>query len=272
MKSPYSVWVAAFLYLSPVLLPARILGSGSPDVVLAGDRLAIAQTDVAILDRARAASANAYSALQSFVCTEQIDRFRGDITGQSVRPLDKIRAKLSFERGVEQYSDVFEGDRARPGISSLTGAWSEGEFGTLLLQTQQLLSDRQVTFTNFATWKDEPAAIYRVEVAAEDSPWNLTVAGHNYQLSFTTSVWVSVRTGDILKIDRTANHLAPETRISEIQWSITLDHVSLNGAQWLLPVRGTYAVLYSQANHREWNQISFTGYQRYGSQTALKFD
>jgi hypothetical protein len=81
-----------------------------------------------------------------------------------------------------------------------------------------------------------------------------------------------VNTGDILKIDRTTIGIPSETHISETQWIVTLDRVTLNGQTWLLPCSGTYAVLYNEPRRREWNLISFTDYQRYGAQTALEFE
>lgn len=127
MKSFFPVW----LYVC--LCPAFWAANGP-----AGDIPPTARNplvdDRAILKRARAANEDVYSSLQSFVCSEEIDRFKGKLNGQSVKALDKVTAKLSFERGIEQYSDILQNQRPRSGMSSLAGAWSEGEFGTLLLQ------------------------------------------------------------------------------------------------------------------------------------------
>jgi hypothetical protein len=156
-------------------------------------------------------------------------------------------------------------------MSSLSGAWSEGEFGTLLLQTELLLTTQKAEFDDFTDVQGEHAAIYHFDVSSEASPWDLAVSGHHFQPAFRTTVWISVNTGEILKIDRVTKGLAKGTHIAEIQWGITLDHVVLNGKVWLLPTSGTYAVLYSESRHKEWNSISFSGYQRYGAQTAVEF-
>ena len=232
----------------------------------------VAKSDIQILERARAANDDVYASLQSFVCNEEINRFKGSLNGQVAHPLDTVTAKLSFERGIEQYTNVQQNSHPKSGLSSLPGAWSEGEFGTLLLQTQQLLTTQKVDFENFGNVKGEQAAVYHFDVAAEDSPWDLAVSGHHYRLPFRTNVWISVNTGEILRIERATLSIASETRISGIEWGITLDHVALNGKDWLLPATGTYAVLYNESKHREWNQISFTGYHRYGAETALKFE
>ncbi len=230
------------------------------------------QDEVAILEHARAANENLFSALQSFVCDEEIERFRGSIDGGSSHALDTVTAKLSFERGVEQYSEIYQNKHPRPRISSLAGAWSEGEYGTLLLQTQQLLATQSVRFETYGEVDEEKAAIYHFDVASDESPWDLMVGGRHYRLSFSTDVWISIESGEILKINRTSLNVPAETHISEVRWNISLDRVDLNGRLWLLPTSGTYVVAYNESHRREWNLISFTNYQRYGAETALKFD
>ena len=63
-----------------------------------------------------------------------------------------------------------------------------------------------------------------------------------------------------------------ETMISEVDWSVKLAPVELNGHTWLLPKSGQYAVLYAESNRREWNLMSFSDYRRYGSEVAVRFD
>jgi len=230
-----------------------------------------APADLAILKRARAANEDVYASLQSFVCQEEINRFKGRLDGEG-KALDTVTAKVSFERGVEQYTNVLQNKRTRAGMSSLAGAWSEGEFGTLLLQTQQLLETQKVDFDSFASVQGEQAAVYHFDVSAAESEWDLTVANRHYRLAFRTDVWISVTSGEILKIGRTTIGLDQEAHISEIQWGITLEHFVMDGKTWLLPATGSYAVIYNESRHREWNEIRFTGYQRYGAEALLRFE
>jgi hypothetical protein len=275
MKSNSRIWLYVCLYAAvslPVIAASGVAGDIPPTTRPALEAPASQKTDLEILQRARAANDDVYASLQSFVCNEEINRFKGSLNGQSARPLDTVTAKLSFERGIEQYTNILQNNRQRPGMSSLPGAWSEGEFGTLLLQTQQLLASQTVDFDSFATVKGEQAAVYHFDVAAEDSPWDLAVVNKHYRLPFRTSVWISATTGEILRIERTTIAIAAETHITEIQWGITLEHFALNGKSWLLPATGNYAVLYNESRHREWNQISFTGYQRYSAEASLRFE
>ncbi|HMF75480.1 MAG TPA: hypothetical protein VK604_07435 [Bryobacteraceae bacterium] len=229
-------------------------------------------SDVEILSKARDANEELYAQLKSFVCHEEIQRYRGVLDGRPARFLDTVTATLSFENGIEHYSEIYQDDHLRPSMAHLPGAWSEGEFGTLLLQTLRLLSVELPRFRGFATVDGLEAAIYRVEVSAENSPWDFQVSGRHYHLSFQTDVWISTATGEILKIARRSLDIPAETRISEVEWGITLQLVDLNGKQWLLPKTGTYSVLYSDSGREEWNNMTFSGYRRYSSEVALRFD
>lgn len=225
-----------------------------------------------VLSKARTANQNLYSSLQSFVCHERIERFRGPLNGETAKSLDTVTANLSFENGVEHYSDVRQNTHPRGSLSNLAGAWSEGEFGTLLLQTETLLKTQPVWFQSLATLDGVATAIYRFDVPKDISPWDLEVDGRHYRLPFRTDVWISTETGEILRIARTSLAIAAETRISALEWNVTLDRVELNGKQWLLPKTGEYSVLYDQSNQREWNLMNFSDYRRYGSEVALRFD
>jgi len=213
-----------------------------------------------------------YSDLQSFVCNERMDRYKGQLIGAEGRRIDSITSKVSFENGVEHYTDIRQNNRPRPAITNLSGAWSEGEFGTLLRQTQAFLESQAVLFRMNTDVNGAPTTLYRFEVSEQDSPWGLEIESRHYHVPFRTDVWVSVSSGQILKIERTSTAIPLETGISELRWSVSLHTVELNGKSWLLPNTGEYEVLYEESNRREWNLLSFSDYHRYGSQVALSFD
>jgi hypothetical protein len=225
-----------------------------------------------LLAQVRLVSDELYTDLQSFVCAEQIHRFRGSLAGGDAHPIDTVTAKISFQNGNEQYSDIEQNNQARPAISSIGGAWSEGEFGTLLRQTQVLLDTQPVVFSGYRELGNMPAATYSFHVSEQDSPWDLDIKSREYRIAFDTEVWVSRSTGEILKIVRTSTSVPAGMGISELRWSVTLERAELNGKTWLLPKTGEYEVLYEKTARREWNVMNFSAYRREGSEVALGFD
>jgi hypothetical protein len=222
--------------------------------------------------RVRAANEQLYTDLESFVCNERVLRFKGSLSGEEAHAIDTLTARVSFENGLEHYSDVRQNKQTRSKMSSLAGAWSEGEFGTLLRQTQELLATQPVRLEKESNLDGTAAAIYEFDVSGEESPWDLDVGGEHYRLAFRTEVWVSSASGQILQIERRTTSMTAETGISEVRWSVKLAPTDLSGRTWLLPKSGEYSVLYEESGRREWNLMSFSDYHRYGSEVAVRFD
>lgn len=227
---------------------------------------------IQLLSKARSANGDLYSTLQSFVCKEEIERYKGDVKKTKVRLIDHVSTNLSFENGVEHYNDVRQNDRSRASLPEIMGAWSEGEFGTLLQQTDKLLKIQPVSFVSFEELNAIPTAVYRFIVPETDSPWDLSVGTQHYKIPFSTDVWISIASGQILKIVRKSISIPGDTRIAEIDWEVSLAAVDLSGKTWLLPTLAGYSVTYVQSKRCEWNQMSFSNYKRYGSESQLRFD
>jgi hypothetical protein len=225
-----------------------------------------------LLMKARVANGEVYSTLRAFVCREEIERFRGNLQKSKVKRIDHVSTDLSFENGIEHYDAVKQNDRSLESLPEIMGAWSEGEFGTLLQQTDRLLATQPVSFVSFENVSGVQTAIYRFEVSEKDSPWDLIVGTTHYKIPFSTDVWISAATGEILKIARKSISMPADTRISEIDWDVSLATVDLDGKPWLLPTAASYSVSYVESKRREWNEMSFSNYRRYGSESTLKFD
>lgn len=215
-----------------------------------------------------------YTRMESFVCLEQIERFKGHgRPTDSGKHIDTVTATVSLENGIEQYSNIQQKKRPLPTLTALDGAWSEGEFGTLLKQTEPLLLSQRASFEAEERVGMNYAAIYSFDVASEESPWDLTVGGRHYAIPFHTRVWVAEPSGEILKIQRTSLAVPAELGIASIYWNVTLGAVAFSGGkEWLLPESAEYQVAYRQSGRVEWNTMKFSDYRRYGSEVALRFN
>lgn len=249
--------------------------AGSPTVSTGedgGTALDANNRSAGLLERVRVANERLYSSLQSFVCDEHMERYAGSQSGDNARHIDTLETKVSFENGSEHYTGVLQNKQPRESISGVSGAWSEGEFGTLLQQTEILLDALPVSFRTYTNLNGMAAAVYTVDITEQNSPWDLEVARHHYRIPFRTDVWVARATGEIQKIERVSTGIPWQIGISEIRWSVTLAPVKLDQKTWLLPKTGRYEVLYEGLGRREWNDMTFSDYHRYGSEVALRFE
>ena len=225
-----------------------------------------------LLARAAKANQDLYASLQSFICSELIERYKGRVGSDSLRHLDTVSVQVALENGTEHYSDVRQNQRSIKDLANLNGAWSEGEFGTLLQQSEQLLRTQPAVIDGAVELDGVPAVMLHFDVPAADSPWDLEVGGRHYFIPFLTHIWLSEASGEILKISRASTDIPAPLRIAQIDWTVTLSPVDLNGKQWFLPNKGDYQVIYRDSGRREWNILTFSGYHRYGAEVKLRFD
>ena len=213
-----------------------------------------------------------YASLESFVCHEEIQRFRETTSSGGAKHVDTVTATVSLENGAEQYSSILRKGRKLRDLARLEGAWSEGEFGTLLKQTGQLLTTQSAILEREENFDGVRTAVYTFTVSPGESPWDLAVEGQHYLLPFRTRIWVSEAAGSIVRIERTSTEIPPALHIAEIDWSVTLRPVDLNSRAWLLPATAEYRVVYCGSGRREWNIVEFSDYHRYGSEVAVRFN
>lgn len=225
-----------------------------------------------LLRKVRAANEDAYATLSSFLCSEKIDRYRARLTGEHQRQVDSLTANVAFDNGVEQYTQILQRGKNINAFSTLAGAWSEGEFATLLLQTEALLSTQPVVIRDSTAGSDDSLAVLSFQVDTEDSPWDLEVSGKHYRVPFRTELTISKDTGAIQKIARTSLALPSELRISELRWTVELGAVQLANRTWMLPKSAEYAVLYNDFDRMDWNVLTFSNYRRFDVQVSLRFD
>jgi hypothetical protein len=224
-----------------------------------------------LLVRVRVSAEHVYRTLTNFVCNEQIERYRGSAHNPSVRKVDVITSEVSYSSNAEHYADIYQNNKPLGQIGALSGAWSEGEYGTVLRETVKALESRTVKFVSFSILEGKTAAVYSFDYTAGDSPWDIAVAGVHYTLPFHGQVWASPVTGDILRIDRIAHDVPMGTGISGVNWAVMFGPMQAEGKNFWLPVKGVYSVSYLNSDRHEWNQIAFSGYKHYGSDVVLHF-
>jgi hypothetical protein len=225
----------------------------------------------AFLNNAREINRDLYSSMESFVCKERIDRYKGHSHAGGYHR-DTITAKVSLEGGNEQYSELRQKRRRLQDLSRLDGAWSKGEFGTLLKQTERLLATQRATLGGEERLVSGSTAIYEFEVQAVESPWDLAVREHHYAIPFRTRVWISEASSQIVRIERTATEIPKALGIAELRWSVSLNPTDLNGKVWLLPDTAEYEVIYRDSGGEEWNTMKFFDYHHFSVETSLRFN
>lgn len=152
-----------------------------------------------LLSRARQSANEVYESLSSFVCRENIERFKGashDVKGHRV---DRITSMVSYENDIEHYTEILQNKKERLRIAGMSGAWTEGEYGTFLREARKTLNSRPLELLPGSVVDGAPAAVFMFDANDHDSPWDFATAERHYVLPFRGQIWVSPETGEILQ-------------------------------------------------------------------------
>jgi len=228
-------------------------------------------TPANLLDRMIMSASQVYENLINFVCREDIERYKGGSHNPEGRKLDVITSTVSYDRDAEHYTDIYQNNKPLNRIRGLSGAWSEGEYGTLLGETLKALKSRKIGSISSSTLDGAPAAVYSFDYAADDSPWEIEVSGHHYFLPFRGQVWASPQTGQVLRVDRIATDVPQQTGIAGVNWSVSFGAQTADQRPFWLPTKAVYSVSYLDGGRHEWNLIAFSKYRRYGSDVVVRF-
>jgi hypothetical protein len=224
-----------------------------------------------LLSRVRQSADEVYASLSSFVCRENIERYKGAAHDMKGHQVDRITSMVSYENDTEHYTEILQNRKERSRIAGMSGAWTEGEYETFLREAQKALNSRLLELLPSSVLDGMPAAVFMFDANEHDSPWDFATAQKHYILPFRGQIWVSPETGEILQIDRISTEVPAETGIASVNWSVHFGDVSVNGKNYRLPTKAVYSVTYVNSDRHEWNIIALSDYKRFGSEVVLRF-
>ena len=225
----------------------------------------------AFLVNARQVNQALYHSLVSFVCQERIDRYTGPTNANHERHRDTITLTLSVQDGTEQYSNLRRKGRLLGDFFKLGGAWSQGEFISMLRYTEEALASQGLTLKGEEEIQGKTTLVYDFLPAAESKHF-LRVDGQQYIVPFVTRVWIDEDSSQILRIAETSTELPTGLGIAQVRWKVSLNQVSVDGTQWLLPSTAEYSVDYFDSKVNRCNIITFSDYHRYTAKTSIRFE
>ena len=221
--------------------------------------------------RVREKADRSYADLVNFTCRERIERFKGKLGSSAEQRMDVITSSVVLENGEERYVDIRQNNRILKRISDVKGAWSEGEFCTLLREATKIPSVNEGRFAAPRALNGKLAFIYMSDFDTINSPWDIRLGSKHYTIPFRGEVWIDPASAEVLRITRRATSMPDATHIAEVNWSVDFAHTVLDGREFLLPGSGRYDVSYANSYRHEWNTIYFSDYHRYGVEVAVHF-
>ncbi len=248
--------------------PSVIRGDADEDSVRT-----VPRKDEPLIRRAADAAMEFTETLPSYVCTEMVTRSQSESTPANFQPIDVVTMEVLYTDGREDYRNIqINGKKTVKKIEDTGGAWSTGEFGTVLVDLFSPATGAVFHYRRDSRAGGIMAKMYDFEVAREGSHWSIHASAQSYNPPYVGSVWIDPATSRVLRIEMEAKGLPAEFPLDHVESATDYQYIRLGDAkQYLLPVHAETLSCQRGTAYCARNVIDFRNYHKYTGESSITF-
>jgi hypothetical protein len=226
-----------------------------------------------VIEKARQAAGSFLESLPNYYCQEVMTRYQSGSQRASWQPVDVVSMALVFEKGQESYRNIqVNGKATKKKMEDLAGAWSTGEFGSVLADLFSPATEADFEFRKESRTGGRTAMVYDYTVDREHSHWHIMVASQLVLPPYGGSVWIDKQTNRVLRIEMQANHLPDAFPVDKVEMATDYEFVLFGDRQYLVPVHAETLGCQRESDVCTRNVIDFRNYHRYAGESSITFD
>jgi hypothetical protein len=200
-------------------------------------------------------------------------RYQSDSNPPHWQPIDVISAAVVYENGREDYRNLaVNGKAINKKMEDLEGAWSTGEFGTILVDLFSPGTAAEFKPKGTSRASGVTAKLYDFNVNHEHSHWDIKVGGQAYMPAYRGSVWIDPQTARVLRIEMQAYGFPSTFPTDHVESATDYEYIRLGDTkQYLLPVHSESLSCQRGSSLCSRNAIDFRNYHKYSGESTIKF-
>jgi hypothetical protein len=228
---------------------------------------------MALIDQAREAAASFLEGLPNYVCQEQTTRYVSETRQPSWNVVDVVSAEVVYDDHQESYRNLQINGRPTKKSPEDSGAWSTGEFGTILGNLFAPQSATEFKYVQDETLSHRSTSLFDFKVARVRASWKIWVPGQYIMPAYKGSVWIDKQTGQVLRIEMQAKEVPEAFPEISVETAVDYDTISLGSAdRFLLPVHAEALSCWRNSNECQRNVIEFRNYHKFEGESVIKFE
>jgi hypothetical protein len=211
--------------------------------------------------------------LPNYLCQELMSRYESTTKPLSWHALDVVGMEVVYQDQKEDYRKVtLNGRPVNKKLEELGGAWSTGEFGTVLID---LFAPQ--TAADFHYQRDSRMAgvltkEYSFNVTHANSHWTIHMGSQQYDPAYKGSVWIDPKTARVMRIEMQAYGFPTDFESDDVESATDYEYVRLGDAQqYLLPVHAETLSCQRGTPYCSRNTIDFRNYKKYTGESTITF-
>jgi hypothetical protein len=227
---------------------------------------------MALVEKARRVAASFLQGLPNYVVAEDTTRYVSETRQPSWNVVDLVSAEVVFEDNHETYRNLKINGKASNKPPEESGAWSTGEFGTILGSLFSPYTDALFKFAQDDTIEHRAAAIYDFKVDRVRSNWRIWTPGQYILPAYKGSVWIDKSTGEVLRLEMQAKDIPMKFPEITVETAVDYDSIRLGTpVQFLLPVDAQALSCWRDSNECQKNAIEFRNYHKFTGESSIEF-
>jgi hypothetical protein len=228
---------------------------------------------MALIEQAREAAASFLEGLPNYVCQEQTTRYVSETRQPSWNVVDVVSAEVVYDDHQESYRNLQINGRPTKKSPEDSGAWSTGEFGTILGNLFAPQSATEFKYVQEETLSHRATSLFDFKVARVRASWKIWVPGQYIMPAYKGSVWIDKQTGQVLRIEMQAKEVPQAFPEISVETAVDYDTISLGSAdRFLLPVHAEALSCWRNSNECQRNVIEFRNYHKFEGESVIKFE
>jgi hypothetical protein len=225
-----------------------------------------------VIERARNSAGEFVGKLPNYTCKEYMARFLSMSHPANWQAQDVVSTDLVYERGEEKYRNLaINGKVQNKGMEQLEGAWSTGEFGTMLIDLFSPATAADFRFQSDGASGGVAARVYNFFVERSNSHWHVQVASQSIQPAYKGSVWIDPKTGRVLRIEMQARQLPATFPLDAVESAVDYQNIRIGAGDYLLPVHAESLSCQRGTSNCSRNAIDFRNYHKYDAESSVTF-
>lgn len=249
---------------------------GSPsraDDDAAGTSIPRIQSGDDLIRKATDAALDFTETLPNYVCQEMMARFQSDSKPVQWQAIDVISSDVLYENHKETYKNLaINGRKVNKKLDELDGAWSTGEFGTVLIDLFSPATAADFHYARTSRTSGITAKVYDFNVRHENSHWDIHMGSQSYTPAFRGSVWIDPQNARVLRIEMQAYGFPATFPTDDVESATDYDYTRLGDAkQYLLPVHSESLSCQRGSTYCSKNVIDFRNYHKYEGESTVTF-
>jgi hypothetical protein len=225
------------------------------------------------VEKARTVASTFVEGLPNYVCQEVTTRYASETRVPSWNVIDVVTAEVVYESGKESYRNLTINGKPTKKPPEESGAWSTGEFGTILANLFSPGADAAFKYAQDDTIAHIPASVYDFQVTRPRSSWKIWVPGQYILPAYKGSVWIDKETAHALRIEMQAKEIPEEFPRISVETAVDFEYITLGTPEkFLLPVHAEVLSCARGSNECDRNVIEFRNYHKFTGESVIKFN